>query len=249
MGRSLGAKVNSIIHNGGWHWPQRRNAAITEIINNTAASLIPGEANEDRVIWSLSPTGVFTSKSTSSAIRTKAKGLVPRWAFILWVAILGRLATRDRLRTWGVTLDSGCVLCAGGLESHNHLFFACSFALQVWTEVKSQCGYAQIFSSLSFELTWGGSRCKGASLKQSMYKLCLAASVYHIWRERNGRILGTTVWTLLVWLIELWVMSLLASVHGEGSLPLLRIKIWALLGAFPAGCSSNLRFPLFFSLC
>ncbi|KAF7126760.1 hypothetical protein RHSIM_Rhsim11G0026300 [Rhododendron simsii] len=134
-----------------------RNPVIAEIIHNTDASLIPAEANEDRVIWTLSSSGSFTSKSTWSAIRTKAleapwhamvwhKSLVPRWAFSLWVTILGRL------RSWGVTLDSGCVLCDGGLESHDHLFFRCSFALLVWKEVKARCGYTQIFSSLSSEL-------------------------------------------------------------------------------------------------
>ncbi|KAI8564441.1 hypothetical protein RHMOL_Rhmol03G0181800 [Rhododendron molle] len=100
MGRSLTAKVSSIINNGEWHWPRRRNPVIAEIIHNTDASLIPAEANEDRVIWTLSSSESFTSKSAWSAIRTKApeapwhaivwhKGLVPRWAFILWVAILG----------------------------------------------------------------------------------------------------------------------------------------------------------------
>lgn len=136
---------------------------IAEIIHNTDASLIPAEANEDRVIWTLSSSESFTSKSAWSAIRTKApeapwhamvwhKGLVPRWAFILWVTILGRLTTRDRLRSWGVTLDSGCVLCDGGMESHDHLFFCCSFALLVWKEVKARCGYTQIFSTLSSKL-------------------------------------------------------------------------------------------------
>ncbi|KAI8554932.1 hypothetical protein RHMOL_Rhmol05G0134400 [Rhododendron molle] len=50
MGRSLAAKVSSIINNGEWHWPRRRNPVIAEIIHNTDASLIPAEANEDRVI-------------------------------------------------------------------------------------------------------------------------------------------------------------------------------------------------------
>lgn len=172
MGRSLDAKVSSIIHIGGWWWPRRSNGVIAEIINNIAATPLPFETNEDRVVWTLSPLGIFAAKSAWLVLRTRAsevpwhaivwhKGSVPRWAFILWVAIWGRLATRDRLRTWGVTLDSGCVLCDGGIESHNHLFFDCSYALQVWNEVKSRCGYARTFSSLSLSSPEGFPIAKG----------------------------------------------------------------------------------------
>lgn len=53
---------------------------------------------------------------------------MPRLSFILWVALLGRLSAKDRLRSWGIAMDPNCVLCHGGVEDHKHLFFYCSFS-------------------------------------------------------------------------------------------------------------------------
>lgn len=44
-----------------------------------------------------------------------------------WPSLAGWLATKDRLRAWGLVNDNFCVLCHGGLESHSQLFFECSF--------------------------------------------------------------------------------------------------------------------------
>ncbi|KAL0439877.1 UNVERIFIED_CONTAM: hypothetical protein Slati_2470700 [Sesamum latifolium] len=47
---------------------------------------------------------------------------IPRHRFILWLAILGKLATLDK--PWLHHLGSSCVLCStDDLESHEHLFF------------------------------------------------------------------------------------------------------------------------------
>ncbi|KAL0451666.1 UNVERIFIED_CONTAM: hypothetical protein Slati_1144700 [Sesamum latifolium] len=46
---------------------------------------------------------------------------IPRNAFILWLAILGRLFTLDK--QWLRHLDGMCILCTDGLvETHQHLF-------------------------------------------------------------------------------------------------------------------------------
>lgn len=44
---------------------------------------------------------------------------------MLWIAVLGRLSTKDRLPNWGIINDRSCVLCSGGVETHHHLFFDC----------------------------------------------------------------------------------------------------------------------------
>ncbi|KAI8572394.1 hypothetical protein RHMOL_Rhmol01G0195000 [Rhododendron molle] len=38
------------------------------------------------------------------------------------------------------------------------------------------------------EIHWGLTHCKDCSIQSRLFKLCLAASVYYIWKERNGRI-------------------------------------------------------------
>ena len=63
------------------------------------------------------------------------KGCIPKLAFTLWLAVQGKLMTKDRLRKWGMqNVDLTCVLC-GGIESVDHLFFACTFAKSVWQKV------------------------------------------------------------------------------------------------------------------
>lgn len=134
LGRSLGAKVDSIIANGRWKWPRGRNASIIEIKAGTSRDLVPAMDRDDKVVWILTPNGSYSAKSAWQAIRFSKPEVewsplvwygkhVPRWSFILWVTILGRLPTKDRLRSWGIAMDSSCVLCHGGMEDHNHLFF------------------------------------------------------------------------------------------------------------------------------
>lgn len=51
---------------------------------------------------------------------------VPRWSFILWSAVLQRLNSRDRLRSWSMLVDDCCYLWGKGIETHQLLFFECS---------------------------------------------------------------------------------------------------------------------------
>lgn len=59
---------------------------------------------------------------------------VPRWALIQWMAFHGRLSTKDRLFNWGVVQSTECMLYVNGVETHNHLFFECSFSNWLWKQ-------------------------------------------------------------------------------------------------------------------
>lgn len=118
LGRSLEAKVESVIRDNLWCWP-RRNPVTREIMANTPSSLIPNSAREDSVVWALSPQG-FSVRSAWEAIRIVRPAVawwkvvwfkfhVPRWAIIQWLAIRGRLSTKDRLHNWGKITDVRCV--------------------------------------------------------------------------------------------------------------------------------------------
>lgn len=84
--------------------------------------------------------GIFSMKSAWFAIREVDprqewcdvvwfKKYTPRWVFILWLAILQKLSTKDRTLTWGIIPDATCVLYThGSVESHNHLFFECPYS-------------------------------------------------------------------------------------------------------------------------
>ena len=75
--------------------------------------------------------------------------------------------------------------CKKVSDSHEHLFFQCQFSLEVWRAVKHQVqlyGYHERWQDIMDSLKNQGGP------KKTKHCLALAASVYHIWRERNRRI-------------------------------------------------------------
>lgn len=54
---------------------------------------------------------------------------VPRWALNHWLPFLSRLATKDRLITWGVRVDPKRALCQVYGKSHYHLLLNISESL------------------------------------------------------------------------------------------------------------------------
>ncbi|XP_071695601.1 uncharacterized protein [Rutidosis leptorrhynchoides] len=114
---------------------------------------------------------------------------VPRHAFLLWLLMGERLKTQDKLKPW--ELRDGvvqiCSLCKGCPDSHAHLFFNCPFSSTVWLKVQSMLLVP--FTSND----WRGlvdmiSPQASRNLAQILVsKLCLAATVYTLWQERNVR--------------------------------------------------------------
>jgi len=59
---------------------------------------------------------------------------LPRCNFILWLAMLGKLRTRDRLRF--IHTDTFCTFCRQAEESYEHLFFGCTWTSSLWNKAK-----------------------------------------------------------------------------------------------------------------
>ncbi|XP_062103589.1 uncharacterized protein LOC133814674 [Humulus lupulus] len=109
---------------------------------------------------------------------------VPRHRFILWQAVLGHLLTRDNLARCPIEVNSvACPVCDRGEESHSHLFFDCIFSHRIWELINSWLG-AEIWPKQrnNWKLWLDG---KPKTVMQRIYIACLAASVYHIWCNRN----------------------------------------------------------------
>lgn len=97
-------------------------------------TLLPQADKVDEIVWTISPTGQYTTKHTWEVVRHHGlkvqwaplvwfSKIVPKWAFILWLACLNRLSTKERLRKWGMDVDSKCMLCSLSNETLQHLFF------------------------------------------------------------------------------------------------------------------------------
>ncbi|XP_071728683.1 uncharacterized protein [Rutidosis leptorrhynchoides] len=73
----------------------------------------------------------------------------PKQAFILWLAVLSRLNTHDRLQKWMHNQNFNCVLCGQGPDSVMRLFFKCEFSLKVWRHMKSHLFFKGLPDSLA----------------------------------------------------------------------------------------------------
>ena len=192
------AKVATIIRNGEWRWPLANSNELLTLKEAIPQEMIPHMDMEDSIIWALTPSGNFTTKSAWEAVRRSHPpaiwskllwfhGNIPRAAFILWLAIRGRLSTHDRSHIPQV--DPGrCLLCDAAPESHHHLFFECPMSMQIWHSIL-QKGHLSV-PHLPWEalIGWLSSNWNGAVLSSRILKLCLAVTVSSIWQERNTRL-------------------------------------------------------------
>ncbi|XVE83810.1 hypothetical protein DITRI_Ditri16bG0117100 [Diplodiscus trichospermus] len=89
---------------------------------------------------------------------------IPKHAIIAWMAILDRLPTKDRLATWGLEVDVGCVLCEREVESRDHIFFGCCYSKAVWKEILKLCGLERGVLTWNKELSWAVNKLKARSL-------------------------------------------------------------------------------------
>lgn len=188
-------KLADVINDEGWKWPMQWLVKFPQL-NNIPIPVL--NDSPDKPVWvdKKGSTMKFTMSSVWKDVREEIdqvcwKNLVwhshsiPKHTYILWLAVRKKLCTQDKLQRWYPNKTYECSLCEKGVDSHDHLFFKCEFAIRIW---KSICKIAKIKSSdntwerivnkLSIETTGGG-------VWEIIKKLCLAATVYYIWQKRN----------------------------------------------------------------
>lgn len=111
----------------------------------------------------------------------------PKWRFILYLAILERLYTRDRLLGWGIAISSACSLCEKVEESHEHLFFQCNYSTSIWSKLLQWMGIQRNVQGWDAEKQWAIRHALGKKQMCATYRMLLACAVYYIWQERNWR--------------------------------------------------------------
>ena len=103
---------------------------------------------------------------------------------MLWLAIRGKLKTKDCLRFF--TSDATDVLCSQAKESHAHLFFSCSWASLLWSRIRSQLCINKRMSSLSSATCDLSIANKG--LESRLRNVAMAITINNIWHEQNSRV-------------------------------------------------------------
>ncbi|GAV92258.1 zf-RVT domain-containing protein, partial [Cephalotus follicularis] len=112
---------------------------------------------------------------------------IPKQAFCLWMTIRGALRTKDKLVAMGVLSNANCAFHCGEPETRDHLFFQCPYSASVWKEILGLCQIVRPILPWQDEVDWMSTYATGNQFHQTLRKLALAASVYHLWIERNNR--------------------------------------------------------------
>ncbi|KAL0304621.1 UNVERIFIED_CONTAM: hypothetical protein Sangu_3073900 [Sesamum angustifolium] len=184
--------LNVVIDNGSWRWPLITNIACLEITR----LLPPIHHGNDSITWTTHGRA-FTTKTAYDLFRPSGPKVgwyslllgpfkIPRNSFILWLAILERLSTLDK--PWLSHIDGACILCdSGSSETHNHLFFACSYARHCISTIRTHIRFAWPYMEWQRGVTWATARWRGNHIVNAAYRSLLASLVYHIWQERNRR--------------------------------------------------------------
>ncbi|GAV79911.1 zf-RVT domain-containing protein [Cephalotus follicularis] len=112
---------------------------------------------------------------------------IPKHAFYLWLEFRAAHKTKDKLLAIGVLQSAGCVFFCRELESLEHLYFQCPYTENIWKRVLALCNISKPILSWLEEVQWMIEHMKGDNFLEMVRKLALAATVFHIWLERNRR--------------------------------------------------------------
>ncbi|GAB2266922.1 hypothetical protein Dimus_037924 [Dionaea muscipula] len=111
--------------------------------------------------------------------------LFPRHQAILWLTLKNKWRTKSRLMEQGIATDNSCVLCCEGVETVDHLVFACKFSKSILN--RTLFAVKLTLSRLDWRL-WITRVTKGKTPFARARRRCIAAVIYCLWQEQNSRI-------------------------------------------------------------
>ncbi|GJQ89400.1 reverse transcriptase domain, reverse transcriptase zinc-binding domain protein, partial [Tanacetum coccineum] len=203
-GHNLHECVAGLIEDGTWRWP------VTWLIKAPNLALIAApninNARQDTMRW-CDLNGNLSDISVRCAwevLRPRGQQItwyhipwfshwIPRHAFHIWLVMRRCLKTQDKLKPWDVDAHTDlmqlrCPLCGLQQDSHEHLFFECSFSSKVWKYVRNLAGMEIVPPVLDDIVQWFQPMANKRSFKNVVGKMIFAAASYFIWIERNNRI-------------------------------------------------------------
>ncbi|GJY41443.1 hypothetical protein Tco_0428713 [Tanacetum coccineum] len=199
-GLSHTSKVRDIIQDGAWNWPQDLLSKYP-FLSTCHVPLVVSRS--DCLVWrnSQGVSKPFSVAQVWSDIRPRCPQVdwypmvwfascIPRHAFNLWLVVKRKLKTQDLISIWDVSdsLGSLCSLCGIQPDSHDHLFFECPFASEVWDRMKGLAGLDSSSPNIYAIITGLIPIASRRSILSLIAKLVVAASAYYIWQERNWRL-------------------------------------------------------------
>ncbi|KAJ0909470.1 putative RNA-directed DNA polymerase [Helianthus annuus] len=206
-GFNMKTKVADVCCQEGWRWPSDWIDRFPVLANLSQISLVA--TKRDNLVWK-NRSGMQVDFSTSAVWDDIRNGqdlvpwnnaiwfpqAIPRHAFIMWLIVNKKLKTQDVMSRWNSSGNANynllcCSLCISGPDSHEHLFFECSFGLQIWNGVKVLAGMEEVCnkwdSIYEYLVRFGSSK----SARIVIGKLVVGATAYFVWQERIMRLFST----------------------------------------------------------
>ncbi|XP_062093543.1 uncharacterized protein LOC133799553 [Humulus lupulus] len=118
--------------NSSWYWKQLlsvKNKLKNYYSCHTFISMCYRIHEVYGKLLDLSENGMFWTRFIWNAY------VVPKHAFITWLAKLNRLKTRDRLHHMGIVTSDACLICDDATEDNFHQFFSCCYSMKCIIEV------------------------------------------------------------------------------------------------------------------
>ncbi|KAL6505387.1 hypothetical protein OROGR_025204 [Orobanche gracilis] len=112
----------------------------------------------------------------------------PKARFCLWMALRGRLATKDRMIRFDSSIDPICSFCSQEPEDLNHLLFCCVEIRNMWSSLLSWYGLHCTAGTWEEVVIFACQNAKGKRPRNRIFKTVFTEFVYAVWMERNRRI-------------------------------------------------------------
>ncbi|CAL1371778.1 unnamed protein product [Linum trigynum] len=178
---------------GSWVWKRllRCRSDIQHFVSNQG----------DLTLWDGEPMARYSVKRAWDSLRLHdspvgwfelvwSKEVVHRHGIILWLAILGRLRTQDKLLAWGKPVSGFCVFYPGGIETCCHIFYACPFMQAIVTSCVASLAPVSGLGTWEEVIDWCASEWKGKSSAAVACRAVWSLAVSLTWRERCARLYG-----------------------------------------------------------
>jgi hypothetical protein len=134
----------------------------------------------------------FKGQCSIPGAKELLKGKAPPLSckFFVWLALLGRCWTSDRLQCHCLPNSSNCALCSQSVETLHHLLLSCIMAREVWFRVLRPSGHQNLASGQDKDLVnwWIDRRKRVSKSLWPGFDSLVILVWWRLWKERNARI-------------------------------------------------------------
>ncbi|XP_074315503.1 uncharacterized protein LOC141651701 [Silene latifolia] len=110
------------------------------------------------------------------------KSNIPKHSFVGWLAVQGRLFTKDRMQAFGLPTNGLCEFCLAGPENHQHLLYQCIYSKKCWDSLMV---WLRVTVPVQDVVQWSVRWRSRSLLKKQVVLTAIIALWYHLWHARN----------------------------------------------------------------